>query len=107
MDEIMLPHVLSRLDAIREQQIRDSEAVSEMRHLLRQPAPALKSAVAQTTVVAAVTSRMEAWLLSLKPIALLFTMGVKHAVAVGTIWYMIKTGQGDKIAPYVSWLLGM
>ncbi len=107
MDATMIPHVLSKLDAIREHQVKEGEALKDIRDLLRQASAPLAAPPAPATVTGLVSSRLEGWIFSMKPIIAFAHMAVKHAVAVGTIWYLAKTGQGDKIGPYVGWLLGM
>jgi hypothetical protein len=109
MDATMLPHVLAKLDVIREHQIKEGEALSEIRHLLRQsPAPL---AAAPATVKEVVASKAGSWVENLisnmTPLTSLFLVLLKHAVAVGTIAWMVKNGQGDKALPYINWLLGM
>lgn len=102
MDATLLPHILAKLDMIREHQIREGEALNEVRHLLRNQPQSQPS-----TVTGIVSSRLEKWLFSLRPLAAGAGMMVRHAIAVATIVYMAKSGQEDKIWPYVNWLLGM
>lgn len=102
-------HVLSKLDLIREHQIKEGAALDEIRHLLRQPAPqvAMVAAQAPATMSAVVASKVETWLLRMTPLTSLLHMCIRHAIAVGTIVYLTRSGQADKALPYVNWLLGM
>lgn len=104
MDGTILPHVLSKLDQIREHQIKEGEAMSEIRHLLRS-LPAQSAAPA--TMLGVASSRLEGWLLSAKPWAIGAAMLARHAVAVATIAWMVKSGQEDKALVYINWLLGL
>lgn len=101
-------HVLSKLDQIREHQIKEGEALSEIRHLLRQsPAPLAAMAAAPATMGAVVASKVETFISRMTPLTSLLHMMIRHAIAVGTIVYLTKSGQADKALPYVNWLLGM
>ena len=59
------------------------------------------------TVSGIVSTRIERWIFSLKPLAAGTAMIVRHVAAVATIWYLIRSGQAEQADPYIRYLLGL
>lgn len=96
--------ILTKVEVIREDQVRAIETLNEIRHLVRLPVP-VASLPATTTL--SLTKRVENWVLSPKPIMMGMVAIGRHAAAVATIWYLIKSGQAEAADPYIRMLLGI
>lgn len=99
----MQERILSKVEVIREDQVRAIETLKEIRHLVRSPPPASSPA----TTALPLAKRVENWVLSPKPIVMGAVATARHVVAIVTVWYLLKSGQAEAADPYIRWLLGM
>lgn len=107
--------VLTKLDAIRENQVRDSAMLDEIRYILRlglanftpNSPPASIPTPAPTTAPGMLLERAERWLSRLKPVAMVGMAMGRHAINAMVIVWMAKGGTLGPAEPYVRYLLGM
>jgi hypothetical protein len=86
-------YTLMKLDKI-------EDMIREVRQLLldRQTTP--------STVTGIVSSRLEKWLFSFRPLAILLFSAVRQAVAVAVIVHMARGGSLGPMEPYINYFLG-
>jgi hypothetical protein len=101
MDATMTTHLLQKLDAIRESQIRGETALTEVVELLKQQLLAVRVA-APVPSQTGFLSRLERLLPLLKPIG---AIAIKQAVTVLMIWYLVKGGDAYQAAEMLLKLL--
>jgi len=99
-----LDRVLTKVEAIREDQVRSIEVLGEVRHLLRtQPIPS-EPATQPTPAPVAVEIP---WAAKILPWLTTSTMWLlrafwKHLPTIGAVIYMKATGQDEKILAYLN-----
>lgn len=109
MDATMLPHVLTRIDQVRESQVKIETQNGEILNLLRSPSSVSSLAVVEAPIATTATigTRIGQLLTTIKDLLAGAKAFIQHIAAVGTGWYLMHTGQFEAALPYVRWLLGL
>lgn len=83
MEANLLPYILEKLDRIREHQIKEGEAMAEVRMLLKTAPSHMKEQKSSFP------SLLKSWLELLQPLG---AMMIRHAITVLLVIYMVKEG---------------
>jgi hypothetical protein len=108
MDATMIPHVLSKLDQIREHQVKEGEALRDIRELLKQPlsAPPTSAPLVSSHSPGRTIAALD-WLLSTNSLTWLLRTFWRFLPTAATLVYLKATGQSDKIIAYLNTFVGL